>query len=311
MRKIMAMNVIKAFIVILSILSPTLAAAANVVSIQSINITPYNEVLRGFMHSCDCNVTQYILSEMRRGSIKKELNKANPDLILAIGLDAFEAARKTDGIPIIYSMIPSIPDTSYDNTSITGIRMSISPDMQMQTIKNALPGLQSIGLLYNPDSTRELVEQTLHAAKMKDITLVAQEVRDSKDIPEMLKNMKNDIDAFLMLPDLTVVTPDTVKLLMLFSINNRIPVVTFSHKYAEMGALLALEIDTYDIGRQAGESSVKIMSGIDVGQVAISDARNVKITINRNTARKLEIDNRGEIFKSAKASVWEKIEYMH
>lgn len=311
MRKRITLYVIKAFIVILSILGPSMAVAANIVSVQSINIKPYNDVLKGFKKACDCDVTSYVLSEMRSGTVKKEINTAKPDLILTIGLDAFESVRGESNFPIIYSMLPDLTDNVSGNAGITGISMNISAARQLQTIKNALPELQNIGLLYNPETTGHFVEEALHAAKIKDITLSALQVRNPKDILRLLDSMKEKIDAFWMLPDLTVVTPDTVKLLMLFSINNRIPVITFSNKYAEMGALLALEIDTYDIGRQAGETAVKILSGTNVRQIAISSARNVKITINRNTARKLEIDNRGEIFKSAKASVWEQIKYAH
>ncbi len=108
--------------------------------------------------------------------------------------------------------------------------------------------------------------------------------------------MKGEINAYWMLPDLTVVTPETVELLFLFSIENRIPVITFSNKYLEMGALMSFDIDTRDIGKQAGETANNILSGMDVKNMKMTDARKINININRKTAKKLGITMNERMF---------------
>ncbi len=101
--------------------------------------------------------------------------------------------------------------------------------------------------------------------------------------------MKGKIDAFWMLPDLTVITPETVEYLLLFSLENTVPILTFAQKYVELGALLCVGIDAFDIGAQAGEMAEKILSGRDVKDVQWVDARKAVISINLKVARKLGI----------------------
>ena len=39
----------------------------------------------------------------------------------------------------------------------------------------------------------------------------------------------------------------------LFFLENKIPILTFAEKYVEIGALISIGIDVFDMGRQAGE----------------------------------------------------------
>ena len=93
-----------------------------------------------------------------------------------------------------------------------------------------------------------------------------------------------------MLPDLTVITPETVEFLMLFSIENRIPVITFSDKYLEMGALMSISISADDIGAQAWDMTEMVLSGKDIRTISGIDARKAEITFNQRAAKKLGID---------------------
>ncbi|MFZ2948374.1 MAG: ABC transporter substrate binding protein, partial [Desulfuromonadaceae bacterium] len=67
-------------------------------------------------------------------------------------------------------------------------------------------------------------------------------------------------DLFWMLPDITVITPETAEAILLFSLENNIPILTFSEKYLERGAMLSIGIDPFDIGRQAGEMAQTLFS---------------------------------------------------
>jgi putative ABC transport system substrate-binding protein len=80
-------------------------------------------------------------------------------------------------------------------------------------------------------------------------------------------------------------------------------VVTFSDNYLEMGALLSLNIDPHDIGEQAWEIVKMVLSGTDIKEIAMSDARKADVTINLKTAMKmgitLGITNRKETLSKA------------
>ena len=92
-----------------------------------------------------------------------------------------------------------------------------------------------------------------------------------------------------MLPDLTVVTPESLEFLLLFSFENNIPIFTFSEKYVELGAFMSIDIDAVDIGRQAGEMALEILAGQEAQNIEQAYARRALISTNVMIARKLGI----------------------
>ena len=101
--------------------------------------------------------------------------------------------------------------------------------------------------------------------------------------------MKTQIDVFWMFPDLTIVTPETVEYIMLFSLENKVPIITFSEKYVALGALLSIGIDSHDIGVQAGEMAKQLLLDKQITKITLIKARKAKITINLNVAKQLGI----------------------
>jgi putative ABC transport system substrate-binding protein len=133
------------------------------------------------------------------------------------------------------------------------------------------------------------VTKARRAAVSEGIHLVASEVRSPKDLPEQLKNTGEDIDLFWMLPDVTVVTPETVEFILLSLIEKKIPVVTFSDKYLKIGAAVSLMIDAFDIGKQAWEMTEKVLAGTEIKKIEKRFARKSVVSVNRDIANKLGI----------------------
>ena len=103
-----------------------------------------------------------------------------------------------------------------------------------------------------------------------------------------------------MLPDLTVITPETIEFVLLFSLENKIPILAFSEKYVELGALMSVGIDAFDIGIQAGEMAEKILSGRDIMNARHVDARKAVISINLKVAKTLGIPIDEKIIRKAR-----------
>jgi putative ABC transport system substrate-binding protein len=97
-----------------------------------------------------------------------------------------------------------------------------------------------------------------------------------------------------------VVTPETVEILLLFSLENQIPVITFSEKYVELGALMSIGIDAFDIGVQAGEMAQEILAGRNVKVIPHADARSAVVAINIKIAKKLGINIPEDVIARAK-----------
>jgi len=278
------------------------ATARNrVVSVQSINIAPYQEALNGFKSLCNTTeLESFVISEMKGKDLVKEIRSVRPDLILAIGVDALEKIKIINEIPVIYLMVPNPQSVIQDAVNITGVRMNINQEEQVSEFLKAFPSMKTIGLLYNPDRTGYLALRVISACKKAGINLINREIGDSREVPAAIKGLEGKINGFWMLPDVTVFTSESIEYLFLFSMKNKVPILTFSDVYLESGALISIGVDTFDMGIQAGELALEVLSGRPVSSVQQVDARKKVVTINMKVAAKFGIFIDERLFGNAK-----------
>jgi len=279
--------------------SSAATAGDGILSVQSIDIAPYQEAIKGFQSVCAEDIKRLVISEMKDKNIISEIRKKNPSIILSIGMDALEKIKDIDDIPIIYLMVPNPNSITQKNNNLTGVRMNIPQEEQASIFLKAFPSTKTIGLLYDPDRTDYLAQRAVEACKKAGINLVAKEIHASRDAPSEIKKMEGQIDAFWMMPDVTVFTPESIEYLFLFSMKNRVPILTFSGIYLESGALISIGVDSFDMGAQAGEMAREILSGSQVSDIRPVDARKEVITINLKVSDKLGITVDRALFPDA------------
>lgn len=264
-------------------------AAGGLLVIQSLPIKPYNEALRGFKSVCSGKTSKLASSGLSEAEVVKKARIMNPSLILAIGIDALAKVRTIRDVPVIYLMVLNPRSLIQDGENITGISMNVQPERQLSTLRQILPKARKIGLLFDPNKSGSFVKKAQAAAATISIELLAKMVHNPRDAAVALDGMKGQIDALWLIPDTTVVNPGSVDLLLLSAMENRIPVFCFSEKYAEKGALFALDVDASEAGRQAGEMANRILAGEAVQNIGNADARGSILTINMVVAKKLGI----------------------
>jgi len=265
-------------------------ARQEIVVVQGLSVKPYEEAIKGFKSVCHSKLQRIVISELQGADVLKEIKRNRPDMVLAIGRDALSTVKRIRNIPIVYLMVLNPQSILSGEKNIAGVSMNIPPDRQLMALLETLPNTKNIGLLYDPDRTGYLVEKARNAARKMGIALMAKEIHSSRDAPSLIMDMKEKIDVFWMLPDITVITPETVEFLLLFSFKNRIPLLAFSEKYLELGAFMSTGIDAFDMGAQAGEMANKILSGRQIKNVQQVLARKVVVSTNLMIAGKLGIN---------------------
>ncbi len=279
------------FLVIIAVicLGSTAAHAHDVLVIQALRVKPFDEAFRGFRSACAADARRVYLPDVDKTDIVRLVKEEKPRLILAIGAEALAKAQKVKGVPILYLMVLNPQSTLHGNRNATGVTMSVPPERYFELLTQISPAPKTVGLVYDPAKSGHLVKRAQQAARTRGIEIVAQEVRKPNDVPMALSAMKGAVDAILMLPDSTIVTPETVEFFLLFSQNNNVPVITFASKYVDMGALLSLDIDGFDQGKQAGEMAQQILDGAAVAELPGAEARMAHLKANRSVAKKLGI----------------------
>lgn len=282
----------KLFIFLLLYFSMFIGAVAlgqEVLTVQSARMPPYEEALKGFQSVCDADITRIIISELKQNDVIKRINRISPDIILAIGMDALTKVKPIKDIPIIYIMVLDPRSILSGEDNITGVSMNIPQERQIFILARILPGIKTIGLVYDPVITGHLVERVRKAAGAAGLNLITKEINRAGEAVSAIHSMGGEIDLLWMLPDRTVITDETLEFMLLFSLENMTPIFTFSEKYLEAGALMSISIDPFDMGSQAGEMANEILSGKEYSSIEEREARKEIISFNSKVARKLGI----------------------
>ncbi len=279
--------------------SGAFSEAYDIVVLKSAELKPYREALAGFKSSCDCMVRELILSDIKNQDVLREVHDINPDMVLAIGIDALTLALEIRDRPVVYTMVPHSRALAAYSENISGVSMYVSPGKYLDTMLELFPGVKRVGLVYDPEHTGMFVTEALKIARAKGIELVIKKADKARDVPLLIDSMNGKIDLFWMLPDTTVVNSETVNYMLLFSFRSRVPIFTFSKKYLAMGALAALSIDPFYLGLQAGEISRKLFYKENVKSPIRVYARKTVLTINKKVAEKMGIKIKDEIIEKA------------
>jgi putative tryptophan/tyrosine transport system substrate-binding protein len=269
------------------------AFASDVLILQSMHVKPYDDALRGLRSVVKGDTRTVVLTDAEGADIVRIVRDERPELIVAIGADALRSVRKVRDVPIIHLMVLN-PEKITDNArNVVGIEMNIQPEKYLSQMERLnLPRLK-VGLFYDPEKSGALVKKIKQVAASMGIEINARVVQSPRDVPVQLKFLNGSCNIFWMLPDSTVVTPETVELLLLHTQQTRVPVVTFAAKYVDTGALFSLDIDGYDLGKQAGEMANRIIDGTDLSQIRDAWARKAVLKVNRKVAEKLGISLAG------------------
>lgn len=264
----------------------------NVLVLQSMKIKPYEDALRGFKKSCPCSIKTLIVSELNGLNIKDRIREIKPDIILTIGKEALSRVKGITHIPVVYLMVLN-PESiiSSGQKNFTGVSMRVSAEKQLAIFQKIMPGVKTIGLLFDSEKTGPFIKKARRVAEKRGLELITGQVTHPAQVPSVIaiKNMKSNIDAFWMLPDTSVICSETVEFLLLFSLENKIPILSFSDKYVEMGAFMSLNIDAARLGEQAARMTNKILSGKDVRAVSAVRAGEIQLSINLKAADNLGI----------------------
>lgn len=265
------------------------AFSQEILIVQSLRIKPYTEAVEGFKAALNGRFRDARYTVRDSAEAGRYLRERKPDLILAVGMEALQKVKSFSHIPVVYLMVLNPSAVLDEARNVTGVGMTIAPEKQLALVHTVLPGARRIGIIYDPRKSASFVRRAQVAARDLRVELHVREVSHPREVPEALKSLKGVANALWMIPDTSAVTPETAELIMLFSMDNAVPVCAFSAKYLEMGALMSLDVSASDMGRQAGGLAARILSGTKVSDIPAIEAENPGLTVNGTVARKLRL----------------------
>jgi putative ABC transport system substrate-binding protein len=239
-------------------------------------------------------------------SIAKELVGKKVDLIYTIATPTSQACvNATKTIPIVFSSVTDpvgaglVPNLEKPGGNVTGMTDRSPVDRQMDLLVEVFPKVKRLGVIYNPgeDNSVSSLKQIKEDTKKRNIEVVEATANNSSGVFMAAKTLVGRVDAVHIPTDNTVVSAfeSVVKVCE----ENQIPLFAADVDSVPRGAVVALAIDYYRLGRQAGEVAVKVLKGEKPGDIPVETLRDLKLWVNTKAASKMGITLPESVMKRA------------
>ena len=229
----------------------------------------------------------------RLKSLAEELVQARVDVILAIASASLHAARSsTSIIPIVTLDLETDPIASGVVTSlarpgrnVTGIFFD-APEVAgkwIEFLKEVLPGLTTIGLLFDAHIDQAQVRAGEDAARSLGIRTLRLAVTQVEDMRAALRRAAEaGVEALLI--HSSPIFVDQAKLIAELALEHRLPSIALFPIAARVGGLMSYGPDNFALFPQAGMVVGKVLRGIAPADFPIERPARFTLAINVKTA---------------------------
>lgn len=219
-------------------------------------------------------------------TIASTLVAKNVDLIFANATPcAIAAANATESIPVLYTSVTN-PEgeglTTKDNVAGTSDLNPVAA--QIQLMKDMVPDLDNIALLYCSNETNSKVQADLAKEKCEELGITATEitVAESNLIQSTLQTrLTADIDAVYIPTDNMMA--ENMGLIVNVTNEMQIPTIVGESGMVSSGGTATLSIDYFQLGVQTAEIAIAVLEGNEVAKHQFYN-RESQFTINEEGA---------------------------
>lgn len=291
-------------LIFLAAIRPEVSAAVDIVILKSADLPSYEQAIVGFRSGLPprTELKEYNLAgDLGRGrEIAQRLRAAPPDLVLAVGLKAALAAKlEIVDTPVVFCLVLNPAAQGLPAANMTGIAVRPRPEAQLSALRTVVPNRTRIGVLYDPDQSGAFMREAQESAKKLGVTLVEATVRTSGEIPSAVRTMLPNIDALWLIQDQTVVSEPTIPFFLETTLEARIPLFTFSATLVQQGAIGALIVDAWTVGRQAARLALTRLKDPNTLTGTLHAPDHPQLALNLSTADYLGLAPAPEVMRLA------------
>ena len=240
-------------------------------------------------------------------TICKQFADSNKDLIFAIATPAAQAAyNSTKDIPIVFTAVTDpvsaeiAKDWKNSGTNVTGTSDKVPVEDQVKLMKQLLPDIKTIGVIYNTSEANSIVQvdELKSIAEKQGLSVKEIGVTNVNEINQNLTSALKDIDILYTPTDNTVASAYSLVGKLCLDANK--PIIGAEEAVVTKGGLATIGIDYYKLGKEAGYKAADVLDGKKPSDVEITTLSEMSFTINEDIAKKLNITIPEDIDKNAK-----------
>ena len=231
-------------------------------------------------------------------SICKKYVSQNKDMIVAITTPisqaCFAASRNTK-IPIIFNAVTDpvaakiVKSWERPGGRVTGASDWMDVEAQVGLIKEIIPSVVNIGVIYNTAevNSRVQVKEMEKAAPKLGIKVVKVAVSSTADVMLTAQSLVGRVDAIWFPTDNIVVA--ALEAVVKIGERRKIPIFGSDPAHTKRGVIAASGVSMYDVGRSSGKMGAAVLRGEDPGTIAVTKGVMSKLAINLKAAKRMGV----------------------
>lgn len=238
--------------------------------------------------------------------IAGQIMDEKPDLVLAIATPGAQVcAQKIKDKPVVFTAVSDpvgaglVKSMEAPGGNLTGMTDMPPVDKQLELIKTILPKATRLGVVYNAGEANSVsqVKAVKEAAAKLGMTVVEATVTNSGGVFQAAKSFVGRCDAVYVPLDNTVVS--AFESLVKVCAENKLPLFSSDNESVSKGAIAALAVDYYAMGKQTAAMAKKILDGAKPATMPVEALKNLDVHLNLKAAKDQGVTLPEAVVKSA------------
>ncbi len=248
--------------------------------------TAFVNMIQGIEERTRLRVRSYAVdAKMDAADLNSQLKRNGTRVVIALGRQGLNTANALDRDLVV--LVGGVLLLN-DNENMQGISLTPDPAMLFSRLRNLLPDVRRVIVVYDPSKTDWLLRIAREAAKAQGLELVAHEARDLGQAAHVYSTVFSGADGrrdAVWLPhDSTTVEESTLlPMILKESWNSGIPIFSSNMLHVKKGALFAMTPNNLELGRSLANSAMGLMMG-EHKKRGVQPLRELHTAINLRTA---------------------------
>ena len=230
-------------------------------------------------------------------SIAQQFKGNNLDLILTIATpNAQAAANVITDTPVLFTAVTDPEEAGLvESMERPGGNLTGTTDMnpvaqQIELIKEFIPEITDLGVLYNPGEVNSVVQVDLVKETTAEMGINLHEgtVSNSSEVSLAASSLVGDVDAIYVPTDNIIVS--ALPSVLNITNQNKIPVFASENGQVRQGSIATLGIDYNLLGIQTGKMAARILNGANPAEMAVESSDQLKLYLNKKAAENLNLE---------------------
>ncbi|MEA4839350.1 MAG: ABC transporter substrate-binding protein [Rhodospirillaceae bacterium] len=229
------------------------------------------------------------------GQIARKFAGDRPDVVIAISTPSAQAVLSAvrGTAPIVFSAVSDplsarlVKDLDHPGGNVTGVTDRLPLERHLELIREVLPGLRRLGVLFNPGEANSAAEvaRLRDLASAQGITLIEGAAPDTNSVVSAARGLAGRVDAFYAPLDNTVVS--ALESVVKVSIDSKTPLFAGDTAWVARGAVASVGFDYHDIGRRTGQIAADILERADPGSIPVRPIDRLRLVVNPDSAARM------------------------